>query len=499
MMPSSRWLQLSYVCGSYDKVFLLGALRTRRVLVILDGLSEMVSDPSAAEQDKASPIHPDFPAAALIATSRTKDVMKGTHATIQPTRIDSEHLSRFMNAYLAKAGCPDFEDSELFRAYGRLAVMVSDGGHITPLLAKLYAEQMIASAREGKLQLDLPDTVPGLMLEYLNLLNRDKREGDPDNPSVHGVAKLAAWACLKRSFHPGPAEKKDVLDALGNTPSAPDLLEHLEKRLRLIRTIPPKQTYFQFELDPLAEYLAGMKTVQENLGNMEEWGRFLEKADAMTGAPKSIKGFLLAVRDCCLVMEEAHVPDSVPDELGKRAGLDLEYVGRIQQKRRILKLIEDLKLPYVDDRRHAADALGHIGPEARLAVPALIRAFQDDDEEVRGSAAEALVKIGPVSVSALIEKLHDEQSHVRARSAYVLGRFGDAAKASIPSLIGLLEDEHPGVRRTAANVLGGLAQMLRMPFHLSAKCCRTRTETLDGLPPRRWAESGRTPSPPSLS
>jgi hypothetical protein len=26
MMPSSRWLQLSYVCGSYDKVFLLGAL-----------------------------------------------------------------------------------------------------------------------------------------------------------------------------------------------------------------------------------------------------------------------------------------------------------------------------------------------------------------------------------------------------------------------------------------------------------------------------------------
>ena len=27
MMPSSHWLQLSYVCGSYDKVFLLGALK----------------------------------------------------------------------------------------------------------------------------------------------------------------------------------------------------------------------------------------------------------------------------------------------------------------------------------------------------------------------------------------------------------------------------------------------------------------------------------------
>ena len=30
MMPSSRWLQLSYVCGSYDKVFLLGAFMSLR-------------------------------------------------------------------------------------------------------------------------------------------------------------------------------------------------------------------------------------------------------------------------------------------------------------------------------------------------------------------------------------------------------------------------------------------------------------------------------------
>lgn len=32
MMPSSHWLQLSYVCGSYDKVFLLGALKIRSVV-----------------------------------------------------------------------------------------------------------------------------------------------------------------------------------------------------------------------------------------------------------------------------------------------------------------------------------------------------------------------------------------------------------------------------------------------------------------------------------
>ena len=37
MMPSSRWLQLSYVCGSYDKVFLLVLLASVMMRLLCRG------------------------------------------------------------------------------------------------------------------------------------------------------------------------------------------------------------------------------------------------------------------------------------------------------------------------------------------------------------------------------------------------------------------------------------------------------------------------------
>jgi hypothetical protein len=147
---------------------------------------------------------------------------------------------------------------------------------------------------------------------------------------------------------------------------------------------------------------------------------------------------------------------SNPEELGRRSGLDPESEKRIQLEQRVGYLAANLRLPHPEDRRAAAVALKGIGPKAAAAIPALISALADGDEEVRGSSAEALVKIGPASVPALTPMLQDERPYVRARAAYVLGSFGDAAKTSIPHLIPLLQDEHAGVRRTAADVLGKL-------------------------------------------
>ena len=53
-------------------------------------------------------------------------------------------------------------------------------------------------------------------------------------------------------------------------------------------------------------------------------------------------------------------------------------------------------------RLNAAEALARIGPEA---VPALIAAF--GDANVRWSAVEALARIGPQAVPALIAALGD--------------------------------------------------------------------------------------------
>src|SRR4051794_35275134 len=97
-----------------------------------------------------------------------------------------------------------------------------------------------------------------------------------------------------------------------DTTSASDLLKYLEKRLHLIRTIPPEEVYLQFELDPLAEYLAGMKVVEEKRGIKRAWEQFFDDAAKMSGAPESIRGFLLAVLDCC----HGKVPGFVREKLG---------------------------------------------------------------------------------------------------------------------------------------------------------------------------------------
>ena len=56
-------------------------------------------------------------------------------------------------------------------------------------------------------------------------------------------------------------------------------------------------------------------------------------------------------------------------------------------------LLEALKDSDEDVRYYTAQALGKIGPKAKEAVPALIEALKDSDEDVRNYAKEALAKI----------------------------------------------------------------------------------------------------------
>ena len=60
-------------------------------------------------------------------------------------------------------------------------------------------------------------------------------------------------------------------------------------------------------------------------------------------------------------------------------------------------------------RRAAIKALGKIGPDARAAIPALIRNMKDENAFIREYSAESLGQIGPVAKEAvpqLIELLN---------------------------------------------------------------------------------------------
>ncbi len=59
----------------------------------------------------------------------------------------------------------------------------------------------------------------------------------------------------------------------------------------------------------------------------------------------------------------------------------------------VSELLKDLKDKRAAVRDSAARALGHIGPEAKAAVPALIEALKDENSSVRSWVAHALDRI----------------------------------------------------------------------------------------------------------
>jgi hypothetical protein len=319
--------------GFVDKL-----LADRRILVILDGLSEMPASP--AEPDVVTLENPEFPANALLITSRDEEPDFWPSTIIEPLRIDTNHLLPFINAYLTGSGRDALTDSELFDASRHLAELVTMETGITPLLAWLFADQLATLQREETGIQSLPRTIPALMLSYLNSLNRDRSAGDPDDPTLHKAAKIAAWECIRETFRPGqPASKERIRTALAEAHIEKAHLERLET-LRVLKTDEPAQSHVRFELDPLSEYLAALKLVEDYGEREDSWRAFLTDSDSKEGAPKAIRGFLLAVRDCCqLRTPVASTLEGVIKQLAamyERSRESLHPVSSGQQPKRVL-------------------------------------------------------------------------------------------------------------------------------------------------------------------
>jgi len=436
-------------------------LKQQRILVIVDHLSEM----SEATRQAIPFKNPEFPVKALVVTSRLEEKLDGGNkTTIKPLRVEGNRLSSFMDAYLTQQGKRElFDDPEYFDACRKLSLMVGDRD-ITVLLAKLYADQLVA-AKEGSEAENLPDNIPDLMLCYLNRLNDSvKEENKPDNYTVHAAVKAIAWQCLKREYKPQSANYEDVLNAIASPHEDDDdkkdkakvRLKYLENRLRLIRTKEPGYKVL-FDLDPLAEYLAGLYLVDCYGENEKKWREFLAEADSKPGAAEAIKGFLLAVWDCYLAkVPEAKVTDFVPEELGKRADLDPEKVKQAQLKQRIERLKSQLTVPEAEDRIHAAQELRKIGSAAKDAVPTLVNALKDEEISVRVCAAEALAVIGstaPDIFPVLMEGMKDTNKEIRQSAVYALGKIVSEVKEAFPALIKALKDPIKEVRWTAVVAL----------------------------------------------
>lgn len=108
----------------------------------------------------------------------------------------------------------------------------------------------------------------------------------------------------------------------------------------------------------------------------------------------------------------------------------------------------------------AAEALGHLGPQAEAAIPQLTTLLGDSDKEVRVRAAVALWRISghtdgvQVLAENVSSKFMDPTWHQQLE---VLGEMGPTAKAAIPALQYLCRFANPEIREPALTTLSKIA------------------------------------------
>jgi hypothetical protein len=258
-----------------------------------------------------------------VVTSRVEEELGNVNkTTLKPMRVEGDRLSSFMEAYLRKLGKRDlFNDEKFFQACSRLSAIVGQG-NITILLAKLYAEQMIA-VEEGTTRDNLPNNIPDLMLRYLNQLNRSVADSNRlQNRTIHHDVKIIAWECLKQSYKPATAQRDVVLNELGGE-DAKTRLAYLENSLQVIQANDPSEERLRFSLDPLAEYLAGLYLVEKYSDNEQLWRDFFIQIDAQSSDLETTKDFLRVLLDCYFAKAtEYSLPDFLLQELKQRTNFD---------------------------------------------------------------------------------------------------------------------------------------------------------------------------------
>src|SRR5262249_38956615 len=90
--------------------------------------------------------------------------------------------------------------------------------------------------------------------------------------------------------------------------------------------------------------------------------------------------------------------------------------------------------------------LEEFGPHAAPAVPALVKALQHVNNDLRLQAAITLGKIGKEAVTPVAKLLDSDDADTRYYALAALGWIGPSAKATAPQVLKLLADKTDSVR-----------------------------------------------------
>jgi HEAT repeat protein len=149
-----------------------------------------------------------------------------------------------------------------------------------------------------------------------------------------------------------------------------------------------------------------------------------------------------------LMASDSGSSPTTPDWLTRRRRLDSilrlqasVLAGDPAQREAIQMLAQALGDPVSDIREAAVAALGDFGPQARAALPELMRATQDESAVVRRRAVRAVGAIAEPEefaddmLTTVMAATEDEDASVVLQALATLGEFGPHAAAALPALL----------------------------------------------------------------
>ena len=128
-------------------------------------------------------------------------------------------------------------------------------------------------------------------------------------------------------------------------------------------------------------------------------------------------------------------------------------MGRVKVSDELVQSdIKALKSRDDSDRLAAARRLGDLGPRSVDAVPALVSAMEDVDNEVALAASAALRRIGKVGIPHLLKFMRDAQEKEKFRW-YAAEALADLGPDSLPYLLQSMDNHDIAVQMMAVDAL----------------------------------------------
>jgi photosystem II stability/assembly factor-like uncharacterized protein len=300
--------------GELDPDVVTSLLKRRRVLVIVDALSERSA---TTQQHVVAQYGADSPINALVVTTRRHPQFGAVERTLVcPQPIDLTTLVPFILEYLRRR-----ELTVLFSARQQLSLaerileLVENSGNValTPLLITLYVEAATIGLASGSLD-DLPLDVPEIYLHYVERLNPVAATAPQsfDLATVLQATQAAARTSLGDDYVPTDFKRSELeksLEKAGLT-SVQEVVNRLIANNLVVERSVAGLAILRFQLDPVAECLAAIDVIHTLGRDPVAWEEFVSTMKGKAGYPDAMRGFLQALEvSWRKYREPLHLPD----------------------------------------------------------------------------------------------------------------------------------------------------------------------------------------------